>query len=74
MSLLLRLVSRATLRKLEAKEVRRIRQWLGLTQKQLAERMGVARNTVARWEMGTMQIREPAARLLKIISKEQVKK
>ncbi len=34
-------------------EIRATRQRLGLTQGQLAERFGVALNTVSRWENGT---------------------
>jgi transcriptional regulator with XRE-family HTH domain len=34
------------------RELRRQRLLLGLTQKQLAETLGVARNTICRWELG----------------------
>jgi transcriptional regulator with XRE-family HTH domain len=44
---------------------------LGLTQAELAAELGVARNTVARWEMGSRPISEPAARLLERLSKER---
>ncbi len=53
-----------------AKEVRAIRRKMGLTQQELADRVGVARNTVARWEMGAMGVRESAARLLKRLAAE----
>jgi len=47
------------------KEVRAIRQRLRLTQSELADKVGVTRNTVTRWEIGLLGIRESAARLLK---------
>ncbi len=50
-------------------EVRRIRKRLGLTQAGLAARLGVAANSVARWERGELGIREPVARLLRLIAK-----
>lgn len=43
---------------------RRLRRRLGLTQVELAARLGVAGNTVWRWEAGQRQIPEPVARLL----------
>ncbi len=49
------------------KELRRARQQLGLTQKVLAEKLGVHKLTVARWEWGTVGISEPAARLVKLL-------
>lgn len=51
------------------KEVKRIRAQLGLTQAELAQKLGVARASVARWESGLMGIRETAARLLKLLAK-----
>jgi transcriptional regulator with XRE-family HTH domain len=51
-----------------AKEVRAIRHRLKLTQQELADRIGVARNTVTRWEIGLLGIREPTARLLKFLA------
>ncbi len=49
-------------------EVRRLRQRLGLTQAQLAERIGVHQNSLARWERGELGIRESAARLMRILA------
>ncbi len=40
-------------------ELRARRHRLGLTQAQLAEYLGVATNTVARWERGEMRIAHP---------------
>ena len=45
-------------------DVRKVRRRLHLTQEELAERLGVSSNTVARWERGEVQITEPAARLV----------
>ena len=47
-------------------EVRRLRRKLGLTQGQLAARLGVHIMTVARWEWGTVRVTEPMARLLRL--------
>jgi len=51
-------------------EVRRRRARLRLTQAALADRLGVTRVTVARWETGVYAIPEPTARLLQRIGKE----
>lgn len=50
-------------------ELRRIRKRLGLTQVALAERLGVAPNSVARWERNEVPIREVVARLIRLLSK-----
>ena len=47
-----------------------VRTKLGLTQTQLGEKLGVARNTVTRWEMGIRSIPEPVVRLLEFLQKE----
>ena len=49
-------------------ELRRIRKRLGLTQVQLAERLGVTGNTVARQERGEVRITEPVARLIRYVA------
>jgi transcriptional regulator with XRE-family HTH domain len=38
------------------RELKKRRALLGLTQKELAERLGVSPNTVARWERGERQV------------------
>jgi len=56
------------------KDLKRIRQKLGLTQEDLAERLGVTRITVGRWETGMRRITEPMARLIKRIAAEERKR
>jgi DNA-binding transcriptional regulator YiaG len=53
--------------------VRRIRRGLGLTQTELAERVGVQRNTVTRWEMGALAV-PPTARILLAMLAQQPKR
>jgi transcriptional regulator with XRE-family HTH domain len=53
-----------------SEELKDLRAELGLTQPELAKRLGVARNTVTRWEMGIRGIPEPVARLLEFLRKE----
>ena len=50
-------------------QLKRSRQILRMTQEELALHLGVRRETVARWEIGTRRIPELAARLLKRIEK-----
>jgi DNA-binding transcriptional regulator YiaG len=50
------------------REVRLLRDRLGLTQADFAERVGVTRNSVARWERGEMAIRESAVRLMRLLA------
>lgn len=45
-------------------QLKSIRERLGLTQAQLAQRMGVERNTINRWEMGLNRIPRMAQLLL----------
>ena len=54
-------------------ELRRIRKRLGWTQVQLADRVGVVANTVARWERNEVPIQEPAARLIRLLAAGEVK-
>jgi transcriptional regulator with XRE-family HTH domain len=52
---------------MQGEELKNIRKRLKLTQGQLAELVGVTPNTVARWERGEMEMREPTARLIQSI-------
>ncbi len=47
--------------------LRRRRRQLGWTQVQLAAKLGVTSNTVARWERSEVRITEPAARLIRFV-------
>ena len=53
-------------------ELKELRRQMGLTQKELAERIGVPWNTVARWEVGMRKIFEPVARLVHYLEKEVI--
>ncbi len=52
------------------KELKALRTRLGLTQDELGKRLGVARVTVARWEIGLRRVPELAARLVQHVTKE----
>ena len=52
-------------------ELRRIRKRMGLTQLELAEEIGVARNTVTRWEMGLVAMPGPMAKLIRLIAAQR---
>ena len=54
-------------------ELRRIRKGLGLTQVQLAERLGVTSTSVARWERDEVGIGEPVARLTRLLASAALK-
>jgi len=51
-----------------ADEVRAVRARLGLTQRELAARLGCDRVTVARWETQRRALTGPAARLLRLLA------
>lgn len=51
---------------MEPKTFAGLRHLLGITQQELADRIGVHRGTVARWETGKRKVPEMAARLLDI--------
>jgi len=44
---------------------------MGLTQKQLGDKIGVTENTVARWERDEMKMTEPAVKLVKLLATEK---
>ena len=48
--------------------VQRLRRKLGLTQAELAARVGVHKLTVSRWECDRVRVSEPMARLLRLLA------
>lgn len=59
---------------MKGNELRSIRKHLGPTQIQLADKLGVAPNSVARWERDEMVISEPATRLARLLTKAATRK
>jgi transcriptional regulator with XRE-family HTH domain len=51
-------------------EVRRLRRLLGLTQAAFAEKVGVERVTVARWECGLSPVNRTAAILIRLLAQQ----
>lgn len=49
-------------------QVKRIRELAGYTQQELADRIGVDRVTLAKWEGGQHPVSETAARLLRVLA------
>jgi len=57
-----------------AEEVRAARRKLGFTQAEFAERVGVQRNTVWRWEAGTLTVGTTAAILIRLLAQQAAPK
>jgi len=53
---------------MKGRELRTIRQRLGLTQAKVAAALAVAPNTVARWERDERRITPPMALLIRIVA------
>jgi DNA-binding transcriptional regulator YiaG len=49
------------------RDVKRLRRRLGMTQAQFGDLVGVAANTVARWERGELGMKATTARLISIL-------
>ncbi|MGH2598669.1 MAG: helix-turn-helix domain-containing protein [Dehalococcoidia bacterium] len=52
----------------DAAGVRALRERLGVTQRRLADELGVRQQTVSEWETGAYQPRGASARLLRIVA------
>jgi transcriptional regulator with XRE-family HTH domain len=50
--------------------LQRIRRRLGWTQQQLANAVGVTRNTVARWERDELGMRATAERVIRLVAEQ----
>ncbi len=58
---------------MSGKTLRRFREAAGLTQGELAKKLGVALNTVSRWELGRMKIAKRSEKLIELVLKEGVR-
>jgi DNA-binding transcriptional regulator YiaG len=54
----------------DAPNIRRLRQHLGFTQRQLADEMGTRQQTVSEWETGMYQPRGASSKLLCLIAEK----
>jgi DNA-binding transcriptional regulator YiaG len=52
-------------------ELKRGRRQLGMSQTELAEKIGVHGMTVSRWERGTIKVPAPIARLIELLMRER---
>lgn len=52
----------------EARQLRALRQHLGLTQEQLAQELGIRQQTISEWERGLYQPRGASATLLRLVA------
>ncbi len=53
---------------MKGSELRALRLRMGCTQKQLAQQVGVTKNTVARWERDELGMRASAERLIRLLA------
>ena len=55
----------------DAEAVKALRDRLGLTQRQLAEALGVRQQTVSEWETGAYRPRGASARMLRLVAEQR---
>lgn len=60
--------SRKRGRTLTGRELKLLRQAMGMTQQELASKMGVSREAVARWEIETRGISQPMTMLIRMLA------
>ena len=63
-------VTNGNIHSMTGEDLKALRTRLRLTQAELGKRLGVARVTVARWELGLRRVPELAARLVQHVAKE----
>ena len=61
---------KALVKKWDSKNIKALRQHLGLTQLELSHRLGTRQQTVSEWETGIYQPRGTATTLLSIIAEQ----
>ena len=54
----------------DADEIRRLREYVGLTQAELADELNTRQQTISEWERGVYRPRGPAARLLTRVAED----
>ena len=59
---------------MKARAVRELRRDLGLSQSEFARLVGVAPNTVARWERGELGMRPTTAHLIELLARKKPKR
>jgi transcriptional regulator with XRE-family HTH domain len=59
---------------MKGRTLRGLRRKLGWTQAQLADAVGVASNTIARYERDELKIPEPVARLVRLVPKQATRR
>jgi DNA-binding transcriptional regulator YiaG len=59
---------------MKAHAVRELRRDMGLSQSEFARLVGVAPNTVARWERGELGMRPTTARLIELLTAKKRKR
>jgi len=57
---------------MSGKELKRLRVKMGITQVELGKRLGVAGNSVARWERGARDISIPMERFIRLIAQVHI--
>jgi len=55
-------------REWDSERIRALRRHLGLTQRELADRLGTRQQTISEWELGLYQPRGASATLLSIVA------
>ena len=61
---------KAKTRQWDSKRIQSFRRHLGLTQRQLADRLGTRQQTISEWETGMYQPRGASSTLLSIIAEQ----
>lgn len=65
------MVARKSIKQWDAKKIRALRQFLGFTQTEMAEELGIRQQTVSEWETGAYAPRGASLRLLDLLSRRE---
>jgi DNA-binding transcriptional regulator YiaG len=61
---------RADRQEWDSKRIRALRQHLGITQREMADRLGTRQQTVSEWELGLYKPRGASSTLLSIVAEQ----